>query len=226
MAKNSAMTNTPPAVPQPPTYDQNAFQSQTDDRGRFIITFVPPGNQALWRRVPFSEHSWTQTQLATVEVKPGETVVTNVGGTGRTIIGQIKLPADVLADFSDGFLSASTPMEKIFEKAGSLKTTAEREAFYQSPEVASAYANRHGFSVKISTDGSFQVEDVLPGRYEAQFRRRVTDTHLTSFKIFTSPQEITVPAAKDQNDDSVVNLGTIELKERTLPVPKTASDKK
>jgi beta-lactamase regulating signal transducer with metallopeptidase domain/uncharacterized GH25 family protein len=224
--KNPAITNTPSAFLPPPNYEPNAFQSRTDDRGQFVITFVPPGNQSLWRQVPVSEHSWTQTQLATVEVKPGETIVTNVGGTGRTIIGQIKFSGGVTADFSNGFLSVSTPMEKIFEKVRSLKTAEERAAFYQSPEVADAYARRRSFSVKISTDGSFKAEDVLPGRYEVQFQTRVVGTHMTSFKIFTSVQQITVPTAKDQNDDSVVNLGTVELKERILPVPETFSGKK
>jgi hypothetical protein len=209
----------------PLTYEFGAFQSKTDNRGRFVITFVPPGFQKLSRQVPTGVDSWTQSQLASVEVKPGETVVTNVGGTGRTVIGKLKLKlADgTITNYQNEFVFISTPLpEKILEKMRNVKTDAERAAFYQSPEVVAAFARRQSYAARLSADETFRVEDMLPGKYEIQFQQHSEDWHNT--KIFTSSQKFVVPKAKNSNDDSVVDWGTIELDEK--PLPKSATLKK
>ncbi len=218
-----SITNSSPTIIQLPFYDFNAFVAKTDDQGHFAITFVPPGKQTLSRMVPTGAGSSTSSQLAIVDVKPGETVVANAGGTGRTVIGMVKIADRSSIDFTNGYAIITTPMNVINEKAKQLKTDAEREAFYESPEVQKAYENYRGFSGLVAPDGSFRMEDVLPGTYEFNFQERfMPGAQMTSIKMFTSAQEITVPAAKDTNDDSVVDLGTIELKKLELPIPAAA----
>jgi len=221
------LTNSNPAVVQPLMYDFQAFQARTDQNGKFVLTFVPPGERSLWRKVPAGENSWTQSQLATVDVKPGETIVTNVGGTGRTVVGKVHFRGDVPVDFTKGMGVITTPTFKIFEKARQLKTDAERQAFYQSPEVQAASENIRSFSVRVAADGSFRAEDVLPGTYEFSFQPTVRlDENSRAWILLASQKEFTVPAAKDPNDDSVVELGTIQLKERALPTPGAGVEKK
>ena len=70
------------------------YSAKTDDAGQFMIERVLPGagyvtravviqeNQSMWMEVP----SW----FTDVEVKPGETAHVTIGGTGRTVVGQIK----------------------------------------------------------------------------------------------------------------------------------------
>jgi len=218
------ITNSSPVMLQPPMYEFGAFQARTDGQGKFVITFVPPGQQFIWRQIPAGENSWTTSQLGAVGVKPGETVVTNIGGTGRTVIGQVKFTGDTPVDFTKGMGVITTPTFKIFEQSQKLKTDAERQAFYQSPEVQKLFEDRRTFSVRVGADGSFRAEDVLPGSYEFEFQpRALPDEKSHEWIMLASAKEFTVPEAKNQDDDSTVELGAIELQKRTLPLPETQS---
>ncbi len=133
------ITNSGPMLLPPPVYDPNAFQARTDDEGRFVISFVPPGPQIIARLVPLSANSWRHSRLVTVEVKPGETTVTNLGGTGRDIIGKAIFADGVPPDFATGrFDIVQTPTAKFSQQVRQLKTNEERQAFYQSAEVQAA----------------------------------------------------------------------------------------
>jgi hypothetical protein len=211
---------------QPPFYDFNAFQAKTDEQGRFVITFVPPGEQIIARLVPTGEGSWTHSQLAAVDVKPGETTVTNVGGTGRTVIGKVKFGEGAAPDFKNGFAVINTPTSKFIEKIRQLKTDEERKAFYQSKEFQEAMKNHRSFSAVLLSDGSFRAEDVLPGKYEFGFQSRLPDEKTHALMMFVSTQELVVPEASDKDDDSSVDWGPVELKAFTLPMPGTESSRK
>jgi beta-lactamase regulating signal transducer with metallopeptidase domain/uncharacterized GH25 family protein len=217
---NSEITYPAPVPLVPPIYDADAFQAHTDSRGKFVITFVPPGEQFLWRREPAGEGSWTQRWLGAVAVEPGETTVTQVGGTGRTVTGKVNVTGEPTVDGKTGIGFICTPTFKIFEKAQQLKTDAERQAFYQSPEVAAAMGNPQSYRVDTAADGSFRAEDILPGRYEFVFQPHpLTDEKSREQSILVSAQEFTVAEAKNQADDSIVEWGAIEFKKRVLPMP-------
>jgi len=220
------ITNSSPVMLQPPFYDSNAFQAKTDEQGRFVITFVPPGEQTLARLVPAGEGSWTHSQLATVDVKPGETTQVSVGGTGRTVIGKVKFGEGAAPDFKNSFAVINTPTSKFIEKIRQLKTDEERKAFYQSKEFEEATRNHRSFSTILLPDGSFRAEDVLPGNYEFGFQPRLPDEKTHTFTMFVSAQELVVPEARDKDDDLSVDWGTIELKTFTLPMPGTESSGK
>jgi uncharacterized GH25 family protein len=220
------ITNSSPVMLQPPFYDFNAFQAKTDEQGRFVITFVPPGEQIIARLVPTGEGSWTHSQLAAVDVKPGETTVTNVGGTGRTVIGKVKFGEGAAPDFKNGFAVINTPTSKFIEKIRQLKTDEERKAFYQSKEFQEAMKNHRSFSAVLLSDGSFRAEDVLPGKYEFDFQSRLPDEKTHALMMFVSAQELVVPEARDKDDDSSVDWGPVELKTFTLTMPGTESSGK
>ncbi|MGA9779713.1 MAG: M56 family metallopeptidase [Verrucomicrobiia bacterium] len=221
------LTNPAPKFLQPLMYDSQAFSARTDENGKFAIGFVPPGERSLWRRIPYGERGWTQSQLATVEVKPGQTVVTNIGGNGRTVTGKVQFSGDFPVDFKNGMGIITSPTFKIYEKFRQLKTDAERKAFLASPEAEALRAEERSFSVRVATDGSFRTEDVLPGNYEFVFQPSVKlDEKSRTWAQLASAREFTVPSAKDENDDSTVELGTIDLKKRELPIPRTDAEKK
>jgi beta-lactamase regulating signal transducer with metallopeptidase domain/uncharacterized GH25 family protein len=220
-------TNPVPKFLQPLMYDSQAFSARADENGKFAIGFVPPGERSLWRRIPYGERGWTQSQLATCEVKPGETVVTNIGGNGRTVTGKVQFSGDFPVDFKNGMGIITTPTFKIYEKSWHLKTAAERKAFLASPEAEALRVEERSFSVRVATDGSFRTEDVLPGHYEFVFQPSVKlDEKSRTWTQLASAQEFTVPSAKDENDDSTVELGTFELKKRELLMPATDTEKK
>ena len=220
-------TNPAPQFVQPLMYDFNAFQARTDEQGHFTLPFVPPGERSLWRKIPTEEHSWTQSQLGTVDLKPGQTVVTNLGGMGRLVTGKVQFAGDVPVDFKQGMGVINTPTFRIFEKMREFKTDAERKTFLESPEAEALRADYRTFSVRIAADGSFRAEDVLPGNYEFVFQPHAQlDPKTKAWIMLASTQEFTVAPAKNQGDDSAVELGTIELKKRVLPVPEQGPAKK
>jgi beta-lactamase regulating signal transducer with metallopeptidase domain/uncharacterized GH25 family protein len=218
------ITNSRPVV-VPLTYDFNTFQTRTDEKGWFAFSFVPPGGQTINRLISTGKGSWSSSQLATVEVGPGETMVTNVGGTGRTVVGKLKFEEAAPADFKNGRAILSTPTSRLMAKLWQLKTDEERKAFYESEEYQSAMEHRWSCSAAVTADGSFQAEDVPPGNYELQFQENGQNakTHMFTMQMFASAREVTVPKARDQNDDSAVDLGNIELKKLNLPVPGSKS---
>jgi hypothetical protein len=155
-----------------------------------------------------------------VRVKPGETTVTNFGGTGRTITGKVTVTGDTAPDFTNNMGLISTPAFKLMEQARQLKTDAERKAFYESPEYQKAEENRRGYSVAIRADGSFSAEDVVPGKYEFNLMPKVPPFEKThTLTMFNSVQEFIVPDAKDEKDDSSVDMGTVEVKKFAVKIP-------
>ncbi|MEI2727242.1 MAG: hypothetical protein V9H26_28220 [Verrucomicrobiota bacterium] len=215
-----AITNANPLSLPPPIYDFNVFQAKTDDQGRFAITFVPPGQQTIARMVSTGEGSWTHSQLAIVEVKPGETTVTNVGGTGRTVTGKVKFVAGAAPDFKNGSVALITPPNKFMQQASQLKTDEERKAFSQSAAaVQAATQERRIFSAALLPDGSFHADDLVPGKYQVNFHSRQPTMQSGTYTMFTTPQELLVPEAKDKDDDSSVDWGEVELRKYTIPIP-------
>jgi hypothetical protein len=79
----------------------------------------------------------------------------------------------------------------------------------------------------VSSDGSFRAENVLPGTYEFDFQpHTLMDEKSHTLTMFNSTQEVVVPEAKDQDDDSSVDWGEVELKKFTIPIPEAAAGKK
>ena len=218
------ITNSDVASLQRPIYDFNAFKAPTDENGKFVITFVPPGEQVVARLVPIGAGSWTHNPLATLDVQPGQTVVTNVGGGGRTVTCTLKFETNTLPEFNQGYATITTPMAEYREKINKLKTDEERKAFYASSEGQTFLKTRRSFSSSIQADGSFRAEEVLPGTYEVTFNQHFRpNAPLSSATFFASAQTFTVPPAANPDDDSTVDWGTVELKKHTVTVPGSAS---
>lgn len=103
-------------------------------------------------------------------------------------------------------------------------------AFYKSEEYRAAMKDHHNFSAAVLPDGSFRAEDVLPGKYEVNFHQRFmgVGVHITTERQFQfiSPQELSVPEAKDKDDDSSVDWGEVKLGKYPNPVAKMANSVK
>ncbi|MGN6553818.1 MAG: carboxypeptidase-like regulatory domain-containing protein, partial [Verrucomicrobiota bacterium] len=211
---------------EPPIYEFDAFKAKTDEQGRFVITFVPPGEHGIARLVPNGENSWRHRLLGTVMVKSGETAHCTFGGNGRTIIGKIKFAESEMPDLKRASVMINTPISRLMEKSRQLKTDEERKAFYQSEEFQAATKVQRSFPATLQADGSFRVDDVLPGTYEVAFQPQLQPTlAMRSFTVFTSKQELNVPEA-GKSDDSPVDWGAIEMKKLTVPIPETPAAKK
>lgn len=202
-------------------FDVTDFRARTDDQGRFIITYVPPGERKIARMIPTGEHSWSYSVGTLVNVKAGGVTEVSVGGTGRTVIGKARLTdASLEMNWKQAHAVLHTPWPPSRIK----DQQARSNAWAQSSEAQAFMKTNQAFAVSLDTDGSFRAEEVPPGKYELFItfipeQTRFRDGELPSelekqFRGFQ--QEVVVPEFQSKDDDSPIDLGILEVKLRPL----------
>jgi hypothetical protein len=202
-------TNSGSAGLRPPSYNMAMSQTPTDEQGRFVFTFVPPGEVILARQMRMRNGLFVSL-LARLEVQPGGTLMTNVGGGGRTVTGRIKSSGDTAADYTSALAGIVTPDGGFWKKIFALKTQEEQRAFAQSDEAAAELKNSQSYAVILQPDGSFRAENVPAGRYELSLRYMPQSTG-QDMRMLLSTEELVVPPARDENDDAAVDWGEVEM---------------
>ena len=215
-----AFTNTSPERFDPVIYDYSDFQSRTDEQGRFIITYIPPGEHTLAQLVPVGDRTQMHQRLGNITVAPGETVRVNYGGDERAVSGKVALVGtNVPSSFSQARATLHAGASfRMIEQLKQAKTQEERMALFQSEDFQQAMSNPHEYSIRLANDGSFKTEAIPAGKYEMAIDFSEPSQSLTpdASQAFMSPQQLVVPPATSTNDDSVVDLGTIELKKLSV----------
>jgi beta-lactamase regulating signal transducer with metallopeptidase domain len=207
---------------EPPDFLPESLQSKTDDQGHFVITQVPPGLQTLCWLAPLGPNGWSSRPLAVVDVQPGATVVTNVGSKGRTIRGRVKFSGGQPRDWISATVDLMSPSPESRERRQRLKTDAERRAFDQSPEVQASKNNPRDYVIPVQPDGSFRADEVDAGEYGflCNVHTRSGDNFpYPASRNYFSSEEVVVPAANGENDESVVDLGEVEVAKLERPMP-------
>ena len=199
--------------------DLGAFSTRTDDGGNFVFEQVPPGDFYLYLvrglGIPFSYQT-------PVEVRPGETLQAQIGGTGRTIKGQLALTdSNRSVDWSKQmrFASLSTKVPRpVIPKGLTLAEIEKWQAeYWRSEEVRRNMRKVRSFPLEIGPDGSFTIDDVLPGTYELSGQLTATAWDPTNPDSFRAPplasiqQEVTVPDATDTLSSEGLDLGRISV---------------
>ncbi len=150
-------------------------QARTDGSGRFVMQRVAPGRITVYRRIPLEDNrGWMPSHSVSLDVKPGETVQLEIGGTGRPVVGRLAIPDGVkLSQFAVGHAFGSLspvlpdlPAPDDYLVFDSERRLAWREAFARTPEGRSYIEDsERSYAVDLRPDGTFRVEDVPPGRY-------------------------------------------------------------
>jgi hypothetical protein len=200
--------------------DLGTFSVKTDEHGTFTFEQVPPGNFNLYldigMGIPFSHET-------PVEVSAGETLHTQIGGSGRMVSGRFVLSdANRAIDWPKQawYAHVATKLPPLPVPAG-LKG-AERqqwqEEYYQSAEGLARTRASRSYALTLESDGSFTVDDVPPGSYElnAMFMSSPVDhtaigagTHNTT--LGTIRQDIVVPDPTGNQSEAPVDLGTVTI---------------
>ena len=124
------------------------YDTLTDEAGRFVLERVTPGLMSVYRYVDTPDNrGWTPSNPVFVQVSPGQTARVEVGGTGRPVIGRLRVPRGLsLAEFvlGHGDLSTVRPEprkpddfpdytpEQIFAWYDGFNKTAEGKAYQQA----------------------------------------------------------------------------------------------
>jgi beta-lactamase regulating signal transducer with metallopeptidase domain len=204
----------------PPLLDFHnaAYLTKTDDQGRFVFNYVPPGETVAWRKLPKKGVQYLiGDPLSTVSVEPGETAQVDLMDDVHTVVGRMAM-IDT-SSLLDGqrrivYLTTFTDEQDQLRRA---RTDAERQTIRQSPAFRTARSRIHEYIMKLEADGGFKLEDVVPGTYELSLQ--MYKPNYTSGPVeltyLIAPHQVVVP--EGPNDDAVIDLGIVDFEPPTVP---------
>jgi beta-lactamase regulating signal transducer with metallopeptidase domain/thiol-disulfide isomerase/thioredoxin/protocatechuate 3,4-dioxygenase beta subunit len=190
------------------------FRTNTDAQGRFAFAFVPPGKYSIYRMIPTGNGGSSGGPREVVQVQPGETASVKVGGTGRPVVGRMKvLNPYVAIDWSTGrnYFSANSIYPRPPENLASRE---EIEAWRNQPEIQKAYDAVRHYPMRMAADGSFRMDEVLPGKHEMFIQildPRDPNAMAYSKYITSATKEFEVPQS-DARDPLDIGAFEISLK--------------
>jgi uncharacterized GH25 family protein len=197
--------------------DFNSYKTTTDDQGKFSFEKIPPGEGGIVRLITTSPNSWAHSDRTSVTVQPAQTTHITLGDAGAILKGTVRLetpPADGEALNFEGHLFSQMPVMPPFNSA------AEAQAFYSSPEWKELNRLRKTYALAVNPDGSFTVDNVVPGTYSLNISaRKGGDQPWSNPPIAQGHTTVTVP--DNANPFSPINVGEIVLKPTapTQPAP-------
>ena len=201
---------------------QAMLTTTTDAEGHFIFEGLPPGRWELSHQPKLTaprppgrvdvrqSHAGLipLTQKTEVSVKPGVTTQVALGGAGRKVVGQAKagVPASQVffqGELLDPALSPFGPRSRLAEPIPS-----EAAAPREGPRDLRQYV------LLFDSDGSFRIEDVLPGSYELRLRAWERPPAGSAFALGEPfaplTLEVAVPEAAG-GESAPVDLGVLGL---------------
>ena len=179
-----------------------------DSNGHFVLTHVPPGDDAVGLRIKLNQRDrlmrYGLTQAMPVTVEAGKTASVSLGGLGRPVIGKL--------------ISDASLISKV-------------DWYYGYYAVWTAHSNpgefRRYFPLKVEADGSFRVEDIPAGTYE--FKARILQPPTGSIAgnkaMATAAKEFTVADMPGGRSEQPLDIGTISLSavDQSAPQPTGAA---
>jgi hypothetical protein len=210
----------------------------TDPQGKFDFENVAP-DEDLWLAWERSGAQPLRQQYTSIELGPGKTVKQNVGGKGRTVIGRVAtVPANApdqtlnwfggrrnnisagysRANFTENLFAVYKPPPGYERMTRDQQKVYER-AFFKTPAGKALRPYYFGQAIDLQGDGSFRIDDVLPGKYSAYFRQFHNENGFSEDVVDCRP-EFTVPEFPPgvERADEPLDLGTIpvNLKPRAM----------
>ena len=195
--------------------DAQEFQARTNEQGRFVMTFVPPGERRIARLIPLGAGRQQHSAPTSVTVRPGAVTRVVVGGTGRTVSGKVHV-ADQAVNWDNVQASLHTQLPAAFKQHLYPK-------WFSSPEAKQALKSYHVYPVIFGADGSFHADEVPPGSYI--FELTVMSGSEPRFGpanvLGHFQRDVVIPEPASKDDPAPADLGTLDSK--LEPVKKAAA---
>jgi hypothetical protein len=208
------------------------LKAEPDETGSFVFEKVPPGERRIYVEYRFKERQQGETPLShgmPVLIKSGETLDVTLGGTGRKVVGRVKV---VGGDQSDvdwkrdvHKLTLTLPPDAATAPPDMSKaTTAEqrqkvwqeynqRQRDYWRTEAGRARERAERTYVLVfDTNGNFRVDHVPPGKYMVSIvANDPEEEYYRNREIGRLNKEIEVPDVAGATVNEPFDIGTLEL---------------
>jgi hypothetical protein len=198
-------------------------------QGRFTFDQVAPGDAWVTRRLPPPRDSITAA-IAYVDAQPGKATRADLGGQGRPVVGRFALPpgSDLKVDWNFGrdtqFAADLAPARQAlatFHRPGGWygmtweQRRAHHEAWDHTPAGLEQKRRGRGISFWVEPDGSFRIDDVVPGGYALSLALSQDDGGPTRFtdRVAHARRFLAVDPPAGAADP--LDVGTITL----MPLP-------
>ena len=200
-------------------------ETMTDEDGRFAFERVPAGLGEVKEFIRQTHLVSGTARKAVFEVAVGETAEVTIGGRGRPVVGRVKLPEGANPTMQWTFGTNSlTPVEvKVpYPDGWEEMSGEERAAWIREWNESGRYLvhwerrfrDPRGCHFQLQDDGSFRIEDVLPGTYELEVEIVEfpgDDRWRFGRTIASVTSEIVVPEMPGGRSDEPLDIGSLLL---------------
>jgi len=154
------------------------YQIRCRAEGKFTVDRVPAGWFEVGYLTKMGDILSSLTSRTPVEVKAGATVTMTLGGEGRPVIGRFVPPTGPSGAiyFGAGQRSLQTERPDPPRPANYDQMTKREQQWSRQWRFSPAHQaysdsvwhdpNWRGYVFRISADGTFRIEDVIPGKYD------------------------------------------------------------
>jgi peroxiredoxin len=198
---------------------------QCGPEGRFVFERVLPGWFNVGYQIQTGDGFCDCTSRTSVVIKAGETAKVKVGGEGRPVIGRFVPPASYGRPvyFGAGLRQMRTHWPDLPPSPDGHTTQRDADEWFDGGPEPREWAHRvtiqgdlmwRSYAFRISPDGSFRIEDVIPGQYD--LRVHFLEGNIASGPFAGYRGTIDVPVTTRTPTDQPFDLGTLTLDMRGL----------
>jgi RNA polymerase sigma factor (sigma-70 family) len=199
------------------TYEWNivshAASVKTDAQGRFVFPRVAPGDIWLTHNVTIRPGEARPSGHHFVKVGPGQQINVTLGGVGRSIMGRMEWDSTEKLAFYGTLWAKESHNMRTPPNWRSMSGEERRRYIRQwrdTPEGERFKEEVRNYEFPVKPDGSFWVDDVLPGRYRMQVRADANVPKGQSRRLAAMAEiHVDVPDNSDDESGVPLNLGTL-----------------
>jgi beta-lactamase regulating signal transducer with metallopeptidase domain/thiol-disulfide isomerase/thioredoxin len=202
--------------------------AKADGDGHFVLDHVVPGDVRVSRVLGNDRQGRAWTNGVLLEVKPGQTIHATIGGTGRTVVARVALPAGfdpkgAYAANSKFEITSDRPMIPyprllLGKRDGSMIEWGK--TWWESAE---GHAYRRSFfylmEAKFQSDGTIRADDIPPGDYRINITYRSDPLRgrlPSEDRIAYATKQFTIPALADRDHSRPFDLGVLRPAKREV----------
>ena len=186
----------------------------TDSAGHFVIDHLPAAKGQVYLWAPSNKNAawFTMTQGVHLQTTPGQTTHVRIGGMGQPVIGRLVMPAEF-----EGQMDWVALSPRITDVISPSQYPAQWPSMTNDEKNQWFLSEHRHYPMAITADGTFRVEDVLPGTYDVQIPLSETLSNGGSVLRQIFRREFTVPELPNGRSDEPLDLGDCELQPIQLP---------